>query len=127
GYTRTPRSEGLAHDAVTVTLPVPFSNQNYTFHLGSVTWFVGPNGSGKTKAADAIQSALGGFAACRFLRADRLTGLEPHRSGYFTSGHFQQGFNKNQFEPLKSEAQQHGYGADAILLLEEDRSLRALV
>jgi hypothetical protein len=110
-----------------LNLSKPFLTSSYQVALGHVTWLVGPNGSGKTKLAEALVNSLGGPNAVRLLRADRLAGMELNRSGYFYSGHFNQGFNKNQFEHLKNEALQHGYGADAIILLEEDRALRAIV
>jgi ATPase subunit of ABC transporter with duplicated ATPase domains len=110
-----------------LTLQEPFNEKQFSVTLGEITWLVGPNGSGKTRFADALIGSLGGYGVCRLLKADRLAGLEIHRSGYFSTGHFNQGFAKNSFNDLKNQAAQYGYGADAIVLLEEDRALRAIV
>lgn len=110
-----------------LSLQEPFNEKQFSVTLGPITWLVGPNGSGKTRFADTLISALGGYTSCRILRADRLAGLELQKSGYFSSGHFNQGFQKNVFSGLKDQAAQFGYGADAIVLLEEDRALRAIV
>ena len=111
---------------LSVPLPVPWHDQVFTTErIGAINFMVGPNGSGKSQFANTLFSFLYNILGrVRFLGTDRLaemSGSNTFRN--FWGDSFASGFDKNQFESLKSAGVQ-GSGIDTIVLLEERMDLR---
>lgn len=101
-----------------------FSRTNW----GTINYLVGPNGTGKTRFADLLKSALtkAGFKP-RYLSAERLAGLEKFANFMGHPGAITQGFNIGQYSNYKTSATQHGLALDAFVVLKEKLDVRIRV
>lgn len=110
---------------VTVTIPdlwgaQPFSKTEW----GPINFLVGPNGTGKTRFAAQLQTALGNAQLKpRYLSAERLAGLEKHPvMGH--GGPLHQGFNVGSYAEYKTYGSQGGLAADAFVILKQKINVR---
>jgi SpoVK/Ycf46/Vps4 family AAA+-type ATPase len=79
---------------VELRLPYLWGEESFERNEWSpITYFVGPNGTGKTLLAEAVtQSAQTQQLRPRYLSAERLGGIEKASGGSFTSHQFDRGF-----------------------------------
>lgn len=110
---------------MTIKLPTPWIDKEFEINiLPSLTYLVGPNGSGKTRFSEILSKQL---KNCRTLSADRLHGLSAKHNDYdnvMGTPIFNTGFNKEQFVSYIASSKKLGYGFDAFILLEERYDLR---
>ena len=108
-------------------LPNPWKDQIFeTKKIGAINFLVGPNGSGKSQFAKALLGYMSSQGwNTRLLGTDRLSEMtkSPTIERRF-GGHFTKGFDRSQFEHLKTAAGADGSGIDTIVLLEERMGLR---
>jgi len=110
--------------SVSFPLPKPWAGQPYTINeLGSLVFFVGPNGSGKTRFANSLKAAL---PNARLLGTDRLEGMAQSAISRMVGDHFAGGYQKNQFQNFR-QAGIAGSGIDAFIILEERPDIRVIV
>lgn len=101
-------SEGMA-DAFITFEPVP----------GTVSYFVGRNGSGKSKAAKVISNRMNG----RYLATDRLIGImsiDNYGWGSIPGEYQGAPLRKVERENIRATADQHGVGTEHLLKLRDD-------
>ena len=114
----------MINQAISFPLPKPWTGQPFTVErLGSLSFLVGPNGSGKTRFADSLKRAL---PNARLLGTDRLEGMSRSAMANFFGDHFAGGYQKNQF-PNFRQAGTVGSGIDAFIILEERPDIRVIV
>lgn len=114
---------------IDIELPIPWKNKRFkTDKVGYINFLVGPNGTGKSRFTEALKPIL---PKCRILSSDRLAGLFFKQGG--NSGHvvqnsrFHEGYNKSEFDAIKSGAETVGIGGDAFVILEEKLDIRIRV
>lgn len=109
--------------AISLKLPSPWQDATFeTERVGYLNYLVGPNGSGKSRFAESLRGHL---PKCRLLGTDRLTGLqrEPGMKIWGTSID-DGGIQKRYFQNFVQAGEAHGFGMDALILLEQKIDLR---
>ena len=112
----------MIEQSVSFQLPLPWTDGHFsTDKIGEINFLVGPNGSGKTQFAVALQRVL---PNTRLLGTDRLSGMTQYKAfGRFLHDAFASGLPKNQFNHL-IEAGKEGAGIDAFIILENKFDIR---
>ena len=116
----------MIEDTISFVLPPPWSEKTFEVdEIGPINYLVGPNGTGKTCFAAALQRELkkrpGGT---RLLGTDRLREMaNPGRMAALWGDNLANGYAKNTFGTLR-QAGAEGSGIDTILLLEDRMDLR---
>jgi hypothetical protein len=114
---------------IDIELPVPWKNKRFkTDKFGYINYLVGPNATGKSRFTEALKPRL---PKCRILNSDRLAGLFFKTGGNSSSvvfdSRFYDGYNKSEFDAIKSGAESVGIGGDAFVILEEKLDIRIRV
>ena len=110
---------------VTVRIPDLWGSGSFTkTEWGRINFLVGPNGTGKTRFATELKTALDrAQIKSRYLSAERLAGLEKHPvMGH--GGAFGRGFNVQEYAEVKKQAAHQGLAADAFVILKEKINVR---
>lgn len=110
---------------VTVTIQDLWGAQPFLKNeWGPINFLVGPNGTGKTRFATELKSALSNARfKPRYLSAERLAGLEKH-SVMHHGGALHQGFNVGQYANYRNMGAEQGLSADAFVILKEKINVR---
>jgi hypothetical protein len=111
---------------VTIAIPDLWGAQSFSkTEWGSINFLVGPNGTGKTRFATQLMTALSrANLKPRYLSAERLAGLEKHANIMGHGGALHQGFNVGHFANYKNYGAQQGLASDAFVILKEKINVR---
>lgn len=95
---------------------------------GSINYLVGPNGSGKTRFAEALlpQLKTTGLSA-RYLSAERLAGQERHSESWGHILPLRKGLDVGQFPQYYAWGERQGLSADALIVLKQRLNVRIKV
>jgi hypothetical protein len=111
-----------------VNIQIPDLWGNETFHKsewGAINYFIGPNGSGKTRFSEQIKNQFQNKGInVRYLSSERLSGLEKQDYTYFSNSNFNRGLDIGQSNQIKSNAVNYGLSSSAFLLLKERLDIR---
>lgn len=110
---------------VSVSVPDLWGDQQFSkAEWGGINYLVGPNGSGKTRFADQLKSAIAATGLKpRYLSAERLAGFEKHQiMGH--SGALYRGFDVGGYQNYKNYGEAQGLATDAFIILKEKIDVR---
>lgn len=109
-------------------LPTPWQPANYTFaNAGAINFFVGPNGTGKSRFASALKAQLEGMAPgrCAYLGTDRLAVFQKRDNLIGLVGNATEaGFSRGHFQHYDQLERERGYALKVFPLLDEKPHLR---
>jgi len=92
---------------------------------GAINYFVGPNGTGKSRLAEKLLQWLRNHGLRpRYLNSERLSGLEKQQYRFFGHTDMERGIDMSQMSQIKSSAIQYGLAADSLVRLKEKVDLR---
>lgn len=93
---------------------------------GDINYFIGPNGTGKTLFAEALNHCLTPRPV-RYLSAERLTGLNPERYSEFYRSEIKEGFDIQKEQRYHDIANQIGLSSDAYVTLRNRLDLKVKI
>lgn len=114
---------------VSIKIPVLWGESIFTKNEWSgLNYFVGPNGTGKTRFADDLKPLLtrAGFSV-RYFSAERLTGLERNQGAWGYGLPLNRGIDVGHFEEHRRHGEDEGLIADGLIILKEKLNVRIKV
>ena len=107
-----------------ILLPQLWGDKTYEQESwGHLNYLIGPNGTGKTLFAEELERQIYSYQVRR-LSAERLSGMETETYRQFTNTALNQGFNIEQTDRYRQQAQQGGLSSDAYVELRDKPDLK---